>query len=545
MQKKMSLSILIGIVSLTVFSQTLEEGKKLLYYEKNKSALEVFKNIVAAKSSDPLSIYWLGQAYLANNDLSSAKNLYAQQKVANDPWILVGLGHIDLLEKKDEAAKEKFEKALEISKSKKGVYNTDILLAVGMANADGDSKTGDAKYAIEKLTLAAELDKQNPEPMFLLGICYLKAGREYGGESVKAFREATNRNPNYAKAYYRIGRIFQVQRNYESMSEEFDKAIKADPTFGLTYLAYFFYYQYKDVNLGKQNLDKYIANSDKDCNSDYYVADYLYRAGKYNESLEKIKTMEANDCKNFMLLHILYAYNYEKLGDTLNTKIHLTKYLGETEADKITLTDYDFAAKFYAKFAADKPMAIVYFLQAADLATSKNEKIEFFSNAARVAADAGLFEKQIELLNKITDLKGVKEENDYYLLTKAAIDAKNWVSADSLSNLYITAFPEKPQGYAFNVIVAKLLDADTTKGLAIKPITLYNDFLLKDKEKNKKTLYANYYYLLIYYAQKAGDIQSAIDVTNKMMELYKEGEEYNFAKTINEQLLKKMGKKQK
>jgi Flp pilus assembly protein TadD len=545
MKRQFSALILVGFISLNSIGQSLEEGKKFLYYERNKSALGVLKKLAAAKPNDPQNIYWLAQAYLANDDFKEAKKLIEGQKNNNDPWILAALGHMDVLQKNTEAAREKFDRALEAGKSKKGIYNNDILLAVGRANADGDNKTGDAKYAVEKLLLAAAQDKQNPEPPLLLGICYLKMGREFGGESVTAFREAVKRNPNYAKAYYRMGRIYQVQKSYDLMMEEFDKAIKADAGFGLTYLSYFLHYQYRDVNLAKENLDKYVANTDKDCNSDFYLADYLYRAGKYDESLQKTKAMETGDCRDFPRLNILYAYNYDKLNDAANAKIYLDKYFAAMQPEKIVPADFEFAAKFYAKVPGNETQAITYFTQAAELATAKNEKIEFINYAAKVAADAKLFAEQIRLLTKITEVKGAINEGDYYSLSKAAIDAKEWVLADSLSQSYVNAFPEKPQGYGFRVLIAKAQDADTSKGLAIEPITLYNDLLLKDAAKNKKTIYSNYYYLLIYYAQKAGDIKSAIDITNKMMALYPEGEEYNFAKNINGQLTGKVGKGQK
>lgn len=541
--KRTVLFFLAGMMySATLFSQTIEEGKKFLYYERNKSALATFQKLYELKPADAAVIYWLGQAMLANDNLAGAKNLYNEtlQKGITDALVVAGAGHIQVLEKNTAAAKENFEKALEASKSKKGVYNNDILLAVGRANADGNNKMGDAPYAIEKLKLAAEQDKKNPEAELLLGICYLKMGREYGADAVTAFREAVNRNPSYAKAFYRTGRIYQVQKSLESMKDEYDKAIAADPDFGLTYLAYFLFYQYKDVKLAKENLDKYIAHSDKDCNSDFYVADYLYRAGEYQQSLEKTKAMEAGDCKDFKRLNILYAYNYDKLNDAANAKLYLDKYFAGMEADKILPADYEFAAKFYAKTPGSETDAIRYYTMAADLANGKNEKADFFNSAAKIAANAKLYAEQIKLITKQAELKGGFNENDYFNISKAAIDAKDWVLADSLSQSYINAFPDKPQGYGFRVLIAKTQDADTSKGLAVEPISQYNSLLLKDVEKNKKAIYSNYYYLLIYYAQKAGDVKTAVDITNKMMELYKEGEEYNFAKNINEQLVKKL-----
>ena len=77
--------------SLTV-AQSLDEGRKFLYYERTKSAVETLEKVVASNSKDPKSIYWLGQAYLAADDIAKAKALYqkALNEGVNDPYIWVG-----------------------------------------------------------------------------------------------------------------------------------------------------------------------------------------------------------------------------------------------------------------------------------------------------------------------------------------------------------------------------------------------------------------------------------------------------------------------
>ncbi|MBI1780758.1 MAG: tetratricopeptide repeat protein [Sphingobacteriales bacterium] len=130
--KRYVLVALTGLMfTLKGLAQTLEEGKKFLYCERNRSALQVFKKLNAGKPSDVMITYWLGQAYLANDDVKAAKNLYehALQSSPHDPWLLIGLGHINVLENNITAAKEKFDKALEAGKSKKGIYNIDQLIA--------------------------------------------------------------------------------------------------------------------------------------------------------------------------------------------------------------------------------------------------------------------------------------------------------------------------------------------------------------------------------------------------------------------------------
>ena len=74
----------------------------------------------------------------------------------SNAWLLVGIGHLDLLEGGDiNAVKQKFEQAItatiETRGKNKGKPNAAILNAIGRANADGDSKIGDPVYAIDKL----------------------------------------------------------------------------------------------------------------------------------------------------------------------------------------------------------------------------------------------------------------------------------------------------------------------------------------------------------------------------------------------------------
>src|SRR3954451_1712909 len=282
-------------------SQTVEDGIKFIYYQRNKSAIETLKKVVAANSKDPVANYWLGQAYLSayrvsdeKSYLDSARQVYqnALNGGINNAWIWVGSGHVQILESNDvNSAKQKFEQAITATKGKKGAENPDILNAIGRAMADGSSTQGDPQYGIDKLTRAAQLNTTNPDIDINLGICYEKLGSEKGGAAVEAFTDATRRNPQYAEAYYRIGRIYEYQNNTEFMNQWFGKAITADPAYAPVYLEYFNYYKDRDVNAAKEYLDKFVANADQDCATDYFVADYLYRAGKFQESLDKAKSM--------------------------------------------------------------------------------------------------------------------------------------------------------------------------------------------------------------------------------------------------------------
>ncbi len=522
-------------------AQSVEDGVKFLYYEKNKSAKETLQKIVTSNPKDAKAIYWLGQAYLANEDIAGAKALYQKALTdgVNDAWIWVGMGHVELLENGDiNSAKQKFEQAITATKGKKGNEDPAILNAIGRANADGNSQQGDPLYGIEKLKRAAQLDPKNLNILINLGICYLKLGTEHGGEAVEAFRNAAAINPQYAAAYYRMGKVYQSQNNKESMDEQFSKAIAADPSFAPVYIAYFLYYGERDVNVAKEYLDKYVSYADKDCKTDYFVADYLFRAGKYQESLNKTKEMENGPCKDFPRINVLYAYDYDRLGDSLQAKSYIEKFFAANPAN-IEPTDYVFSGKLLAKFPGSEATAARYLEKAIELDTVKANKLEYMNTLAGIYGQDSMYDKQFEVFNKIVGIKGgTPSESDFYKLSKAATDAKNCTLADSITKAYLTAYPDKPQGYSFNIAAAKMCDADTSKGLAVEPIMRYNEFLLKDTA-NKKKVFVNYYYLLLYYNDHANDVAKAIGILDQMLALYPEpGEEHDFALSTKAQLQK-------
>ncbi|HNJ58813.1 MAG TPA: hypothetical protein PLH33_07230 [Chitinophagaceae bacterium] len=146
-------------------AQSIEDGKKLLSYQKNKSAVDLFQQLYNKNTNSAEHIYWYGQSLIANKNYAEAKALYqkALQAGVNEPLIWIGAGHIELIEKGDlNSAKQKFEQAITASTPTKGRNkhkpDPSILNAIGRANAYGDSKMGDPNYGIEKLRQASEID---------------------------------------------------------------------------------------------------------------------------------------------------------------------------------------------------------------------------------------------------------------------------------------------------------------------------------------------------------------------------------------------------
>ncbi len=566
MKKVVSMVLLAFLIVNSVMAQTLADGIKMLSYEKNQTAIDIFKKLYDADQKDPQKIYWYGQGFLALDNMKEAKAIYqkALQDGINEPLIIVGMGHVELMEGGDvNSAKQKFEQAITMAKylkgKLKGKVNPEVLDAIGRANADGGSKIGDPTYGVDKLKQAAEIDLKSADICINMGINYLKMGPDEGGDAVKAYMDAASREPNNPIPSYRIGKIYQSQNNKELFEQYYTTAITADPTFPPVYLSLYDYYAYRDVSKAKDYLEKYIKYADKSCETEYFYADYLFREGKYQESIEKAKLLESGECKTYYRTNLLYAYNYDRLGDTTQAKNYIDKYFVVAPAKKIRNTDLDIAIDIYSKVSGSEAAAATYVQKAIDADTSVVNKVKYCNRAAAIYGKAKQFSDQIKWLEKAIQLKGgTIGEFDYYNLANTAFSGKDYGATMEISKKYIAAFPDKPQGYSFNVRAAKGIDTSATLGTAIDPILQQNDYLKKQNdilnkdsvankkaiEKNTSILYSNFCYLMGYYNDVQKDVPKALEACDNIIALYPDvtSEQNKFGVKIKDALQKSQSK---
>src|SRR6516164_7270190 len=114
---KMRFSLLVaGVASLcnVAFAQSVDQGRKFLYYHRYKSANDVFDKILASNPNNIDAIYWKGQTLLAEKDSVAAGDLYSKALTTNGnaPMLLAGMGGIELRNGKTADAKQRFETAI-------------------------------------------------------------------------------------------------------------------------------------------------------------------------------------------------------------------------------------------------------------------------------------------------------------------------------------------------------------------------------------------------------------------------------------------------
>lgn len=516
--KKTILALLLGaFLSSAAFAQSVSDGVRFLYYQRNQSAVQTLEKVVASNPKEVPGIYWLGQAYIAEyglsgnkTDLEKAKTLYQKALTdgVNDPFIWIGMGHVEVLEGKNAEARQRFEAAITNTKGKRGVENANILNAIGRAEADGSSQIGDPQYGIDVLTRAKAIDLTNPDIDMNLGLCYLKLSSDKGGEAVEAFRDATIRDPKYAAAYWRIGRVYRSQNNITSMNEWFGKAIAADEKFAPVYHDYFEYYQERDINAAKEFLDKYVANADKDCNTEFFVGDYLFRAGKYQESLAKADEMSNGECRDYPRLPLLYAYDYNRLGDSAKSLSYLQKFLVTMPASQLKPTDYVFAGRVFKSMTGYEDSAVSYLTKAVEMDTVLKNKLSYIDTIAYLYKKINKPAERLEWLKKSYAMNPNPSNRDIFDLGDAALAQKDFMLADTMFQKYKEKYPDQIYGYKGMVDVAQAMD--TTGASAVVPMNDYIKFLQSDTTKYGTTI--AYYHALLggYYINQKQDYDSSI-----------------------------------
>src|SRR5580692_7837500 len=209
MKCKLRLLFLVaGVAGLcnSVFAQTVDQGRKFFYYQRYKSAKDVFDKVLASNPNNIDAIYWQGQTMLAVKDSVGAQELYSKalQTNGNAPMLLAGMGGVELRFGKSQDARAHFETAISLTKQK------DVNVLNAVADNNIDAHLGDAQYAIEKLTLATNMKNfNNSETYVLLGDAYRKLID--GGNAVQSYQKALTMDPKLAEAEFKIGKIYETQ----------------------------------------------------------------------------------------------------------------------------------------------------------------------------------------------------------------------------------------------------------------------------------------------------------------------------------------------
>jgi tetratricopeptide (TPR) repeat protein len=520
-----------------LFAQSVEQGKKFLYYERYKSARENFEKVLASNPNNIEATYWLGQTMLEQKDSIAAKNLYQKALASNGnaPLILVGMGELELREGKANDARQRFETAISLTKAK----DIEVLNAIGRANVN--EKAGDATYAIEKLNLATTIKNfKDPETYILMGDAYRKLID--GGNAITSYTKALGLDPKLAEAHHKIAKIYLTQRNTEMFLPGFEKAIETDPAYAPTYFELFYYWYFKDVNKAAPYLEKYAANSDQGADVEYLKTDFLYASGKFGEAKDKALSLISQfGDKVTPRMYKMVAYACDTLKDMSCANKYMTDYFAKQNPDDIVSADYEELANINLQTPGSEAQAFVNLQKAVEKDTVVENKIKYISKAAALAKKQGDRAQEANWLGIAYNLKKEPTQTDLYNWGMANYQAANYTTADSIfCGIYQTKFPDQIFGYLWCARAKQAMDTAMTTGIAVAPYEKLAEMATKlDSVKYKSQVINSYMYLAQYYNDAKKDAKTALSYVEKILAIDPANQFATAAKPALQKLLSK------
>jgi Tfp pilus assembly protein PilF len=520
-----------------LFAQSVEQGRKFLYYERYKSARDNFEKALAANPNNIDATYWLGQTMLEQKDTVAAKTLYqkALQQNGNAPLILVGMGQMELREGKTNDARQRFETAISLTKGK----DVEVFNAIGRANVD--AKAGDATYAIEKLNLATQVKGfKDPETYILLGDAYRKLID--GGNAITSYNKALTLDPKYAAAKHKAAKVYLTQRNSELFLQLFDDAIKIDPAYKPTYFELFYYWYYRDVNKAAPYLESFIANSDPGPESEYLKTDFLYASGKFAEAKDKaLGLINQFGDKVEPRVYKMVAYACDTLKDIACANKYMADYFAKQDPDDVVSADYEELANINTKTPGQETQAFVNLQKAVEKDTVVENKIKYITRAAGLAKKMGDRKQEANWLGIAYNLKKEPTQTDLYNWAYANYQAANYTTADSLfCGVYQTKYPDQIFGYLWCARAKQAMDTAMTQGIAVAPYEKLAEMAAKiDSVKFKAQIISAYTYLTTYYNDAKKDSKTALAYVDKILAIDPANQFANAAKPVLQKQLSK------
>lgn len=470
MKKSAIVFILAAAFSLQAMAQTVQEGVSHLYAERYQSAKQTFEKLTAANPNNLEAVYWLGQTMLAQDDVAGARALYQKTLSANGnaPWILVGMGHVNLLDGQTAEARQKFEAAIAASKSRKA-NDPAILTAVGRANVQAytdQKKLGDLDYAITKLNEAGQIAPTNPDIFVVLGNAYRKKHR--GGDAVQAYRKAGN----YAPALYRVASLYQSQRNWDVVTENLNAAIAADARFAPAFYDLYYYnllYK-KDFAAAADFASKFIGVADQSPENLYLKAQTEFVQEKYTDAISTANQIISGTNNNPRpRVYRLLANSFLRTKDTASACNNSNLLLQNAKDEDLYGTDYILHATSCGKGNPDLIRQDI--AKAVQMDSVLSRQVEMLNEAIENAQanNNKTLEGELRLMSyELRNAQGRASKDE--LISYIAVPfyfGGNYEKSDSIAQVYSIAAPDSIHGFYWSALARTAIDTNMKEGLAM------------------------------------------------------------------------------
>ncbi|MNK61904.1 tetratricopeptide repeat protein [compost metagenome] len=480
MNKFKILSLALVASATAANAQDVNQAKKAIDAEQFDKAKTILKSIIKSKPSDGEANFVLGNVYLNQSVVDSAKIYYNNGLQASDKKNLnyIGLGQLDLDAKNSAAAQANFALATKDMKKK------DVNEFIYIARAYMNSENPDYKNATEVLKRALLVDPQNAQALLAIGDAYYGANNQ--NDAYKAYRDAFTADNTLLRAKMQLGVLLKGAKSYDEAIKSFNEVIALDANYGPVYreLAETYYKWARNkpstakVNLQNAitNYEKYLSLTDYSLDSKMRHADFLILVKDYKQLETVANKMIAQDKVNPRIYRYLGYAAYE--NGNVDVAIKSIEDFIKAPGNKVIGRDYYYLglAKIKKGTAADGTVDQAAF--DAGLADIK-KAVELEPLVVEEFADFGkeLFGKKqyaqaasiFELGASNSESKNYLDDSVYYGISlyygnaskpKESRDAVALGKADAAFDKILATAPSYDEAYLYKARINSLLDKD-------------------------------------------------------------------------------------
>lgn len=503
-----------------LYAQSNDTGKNFFYYQKYASAEQFFHQYLNQNPNDDEAWLWLIRSYLQQNKAGKATDTFslAPVTISDRPNYLIAKGMLLLAGNKKDSASYYFKKAMEVSKSK----NSSIPGLV--AEAQLFSEHGDINYAIEVVTKALKKNKNDPWLYATLGRCYRQL--HDGSNAYQALITATQKDGNYAAAFFELGKIFQTQKNTDMYLSFFTKAITADKNYAPAYYELYYHYLYTNPSQAMTYFKSYSLLADRSPQHDYSYTDLLYLTKNYTEAITNARRLLQQDT-SLPRLYKLIAYSYTELQDTMQALSFMKKYFAKGQDSIFIAKDFETAATLYASTSIDrKDSAIIYYQKAVDATTDSSLLYNYYTDLARLSKSIQDYGAQARWLGLYYQGNEKAGNVDLFNWGIAAYRSGDFTLADTVFATYTQKYPEQGFGYYWRAKSNAAIDTAMETGLAIPHYRKLTEILNIDSlsATDKKWITEAYTYLAAYETNTLKNYDQAVGYFEKILAVDPENE---------------------
>lgn len=483
-------------------AQDINQAKKAIDAEQFEKAKSLLKSIIKDKPSDGEADFVLGNIYLNQTVVDSAKIYYQKGLEAADKKNLnyIGLGQLDLDNKNTASAQANFGLATKDMKRK------DVNEFIYIGRAYMNSANPDYTNAIAILKRALLIEPQNATALLAIGDAYHGANNQ--NDAYKAYRDAFTADPTLLRAKMQLGVLLKGAKSYEEAIKSFNEVIALDANYGPVYreLAETYYKWARNkpstqqVNYQKaiSSYEKYLSLTDYSINSRMRHADFLILVKDYKALEVEANKMIELDKVNPRIFRYLGYSAYENGNVDVAIK-SLEDYI-KVPTNKAIAKDYLYLG--FAKIKKGTNAEGVVDAAAFDAGLAEIKKAVAMEPLA--VEDLGDFGKELftkkqynqaaaiyELSATNTESKNYLNDNVYYGISlyyanankaKEVRDVAALAKADAAFDRVLVASPGYDEAYLYKGRINNLLEKDD---LIIKN---YEEYVAKTTAKGVEEL---------------------------------------------------------